>query len=121
MSEKRDRGPVVNFKVIIKESGGVFVVETRKLHAKPGNTVAFYNGTKGGILIFFPELDLFSKPTQRGNVVPVASRAWSDAFKIQGAKRGQKKDNHYPYAVFCEFTGEFAIASSNPEIIIDWQ
>ncbi len=120
MSPKRDREAVADYKVIIKDSGGVFVVETRKLHAQQDDTVAFYNGTKGGILIFFPELVLFSELREGGNVVPVSSLTWSPVYKIKGAKRGQKKDNHYPYAVFCEFTGEFAIANSNPEIIIDW-
>ncbi len=119
MSAKRDREPVADYKVIIKDSGGVFVVETRKLHAQKEKSVAFYNGTKGGILIFFPELDLFSQLKKRGNVVPVSSLTWSDVYNIKGALQGTKKDNHYPYAVFCEFTGEFAIANSNPEIIID--
>jgi hypothetical protein len=106
--------------VTITESGGVFVVDMRKLHTKEGKTVTFHNDTDDPMAIFFPERDLFSELKEQYTVVEVPARATSSAYTIKGAKQGAKTDNHYAYAVYCHTTGEFAVANSNPEIIIDW-
>lgn len=110
---------MASHKVIIKEVGGVFEVDMRKLHTKRGNTVVFHNDTPGPIAIFFPEKDLFLGFTQQYNVIEVPEKSSSTAFTVQGAQK-KKKDNHYAYAVYCDTTGEFAIANSNPIIIIDY-
>jgi hypothetical protein len=110
---------MASHKVTVKEFGGVFEVDMRKLHTKVGHKVTFYNDTPDPIAIFFPEKDLFSGFKKQYNVVEVPPKKSSRAFTIRGAKRGEKRDNHYAYAVYCHTTGEFAIASSNPVIIID--
>jgi hypothetical protein len=109
---------MASHKVTIKEVGGVFEVDMRKLHTKGGNTVVFHNDTDDPIAIFFPENDLFLGFAEQYNVIEVPAKASSIAYTVQGGQKG-KKDNHYAYAVYCHTTGEFAIANSNPVIIID--
>jgi hypothetical protein len=83
--------------------------------------VQFQNSTGDDIVMFFPEGGLFKDLPADYQVVsiPAAPGLNTRTFTVQGAQIG-KKDNHFPYAVYCRETGEFAIANSNPEIIIDF-
>jgi len=105
--------------VTVYESGGVCLVDMRKHHTKKGNTIAFQNSTSDLIHIFFPEGELFAELSGQRQVIEIQKGQTSKAFKVKGDQPG-KRDNHYPCAVFCAATGEFAIANSNPEIIIDF-
>jgi hypothetical protein len=104
--------------VTIKESGGVCAVDIPQLHTKKGKTVAIRNETGDRIAIFFPEKELFSELTQQHTVIELLAGASLKEHTVQGAQQG-KKGNHYAYAVFCHSRGEFAVANSNPVIIID--
>lgn len=121
MQKARGRSTGADFTITISEQGGVCVVDQRKLHVKKGKrqTVAFKNATRGLAHIFFPEGELFEDLKGKHQVIELATGATSSPFTVQG-DRPLKRDNHYPYAVFCQDTGEFAIANSNPEIIIDF-
>jgi hypothetical protein len=107
--------------ITISEAFGVYWVDKRKLHTTAKKTVQFQNSTNDDIVIFFPEGGLFKElPTDYQVVlIPADPNSNRRAFTVQGAQQG-KKDNHFPYAVYCKETGEFAIANSNPEIIIDF-
>ena len=105
--------------ITVYESGGVCLVDMRKHHTRKGKTIAFQNSTSNLIHVFFPEGELFAEFSGRHQVIEIQEGQTSKAFVVKGDQPG-KRDNHYPYAVFCEATGEFAIANSNPEIIIDF-
>ena len=107
--------------ITISEAFGVYWVDKRKLHTRPKKTVQFQNSTGDDIVIFFPEGGLFKELPADYQVVSIPAAPGSNTcrFTVQGAQIG-KKDNHFPYAVYCRETGEFAIANSNPEIIIDF-
>ena len=109
---------MANHTVTIKESGGVFVVDPPELHARQGHTVAFHNATDDPIATFFPEKGLFSDLTDKYTVHEVLPGVPSRDHTVLGIHQG-KKDNRYAYAVFCQTPGGFAVANSNPVIIID--
>ena len=104
--------------VTIQESGGVFVVDTPELHTKKGETVVVHNGTRDSIALFFPEKGLFSDLTDKYTVHEVGAGASSRNYTVKGTHEGKTGDR-YAYAVFCHGPGGFALANSNPIIIID--
>lgn len=119
MALKRGAAPQANHIITIHESGGICLVDIRKQHTRKDKTIAFQNSTNDLIHIFFPEGELFGEFEGQHQVIEIQKGQTSGAYTVKGGQRG-KKDNHYPYAVYCQVTGEFAIANSNPEIIIDF-
>jgi hypothetical protein len=121
MAKGTGAAPAADHTITISEEFGVYWVDKRKLHTRAKKIVQFQNSTNDEIAIFFPEGGLFNELPADYQVVTIPADPGSNrrAFTVQGAQQG-KKDNHFPYAVYCKETGEFAIANSNPEIIIDF-
>ena len=110
---------MANYTVTIKESDGVFVVDPPELHMKPRDTVVFHNATNDPIAMFFPEKGLFSGFRAKYTTKEVLGKLPSDSFTVHGNHPG-KRGNRFAYAVFCQTPGGFAVAHSNPIIIIDY-
>jgi hypothetical protein len=104
--------------VTLARSGKVCLVRPGALVTKPGHRVLFANRTGDKLRLFFPEGGLFEELRRTGPIVEVPAEGQSGWFTVKGDKR--KRTNVYPYAVFCAVNEDFAIASSNPDIIIDW-
>jgi hypothetical protein len=102
----------------LTKSGTVCLAQPGALVTKQGDQVIFANWTGDKLRMFFPEAGPFAELKGVGSIVEVPEGAQVGAFTVTGDK--QKKSNVYPYAVFCAVNEAFAIASSNPEIIIDW-
>ena len=104
--------------VNLTRSGKVCLVEPGALVTKQGHQVIFANRTGDRLRMFFPEGGLFEELKRTGPIVEVPAGGEVGRFTVSGDER--KRTNVYPYAIFCAVNEDFAIASSNPEIIIDW-
>jgi hypothetical protein len=121
--------------VNLAKSGKACLVKPGVLRTARGHQVIFANQTGDSLRIFFPEGSLFAELRGRVPIVELPAGAQVGPFTVKGERRKtikkgpkrtnkgpkRKKTNVYPYAVFCAVNEDFAIANSNPEIIIDWQ
>ena len=105
---------IVNF----TKSGRVCLAQPGALVTAEGQKVIFANWTGDRLRMFFPEAGPFAELKGVGPIVEVPEGAQVGVFTVKADTR--KRSNVYPYAVFCAVNEGFAIASSNPEIIIDW-
>jgi hypothetical protein len=120
MDTKANSREDVGQKVIIRKHDGICVVEPRKLRTKQGNKVVFENLTGDEIQLFFPEVQLFEELSKDRQVIPIPDGKTITLRVKIAAREDKKPDNHYHYAVHCKVFGEFAIANSNPIIIVSW-